>query len=109
MIKPRFLPAAEAELLKEVVYYSKARDGLGVEFEREVEIAVKNAITNPGGGAPSAKGTRSRFVKGFPFSVIYRTSGSELLVVALAHHRREPGYWAHRIGENNIQANLRKS
>jgi hypothetical protein len=30
VIKPRFLPAAEAELLKEVAYYSIVRDGLGI-------------------------------------------------------------------------------
>ncbi len=33
MIKLRFLPAAEAELLKEVDYYSNVRDGLGIKFE----------------------------------------------------------------------------
>ena len=97
MIKPRFLPAAATELLKEVAYYSNVRDGLGIRFEHAVESAVKNAVSNPSGGAPSPKGTRSRLVKGFPFSVVYRASDTEILVVALMHHRREPGYWADRI------------
>ena len=97
MIAPRFLPAAEAELLKEVAYYSSARDGLGVKFEHAVESAVKKAIANPDGGAPSHKGTRSRLVKGFPFSVVYRASKTEILVVAVMHHRKEPGYWTARI------------
>jgi hypothetical protein len=30
VIKARFLPAAEAEFLKEVAYYSIAREGVGV-------------------------------------------------------------------------------
>jgi plasmid stabilization system protein ParE len=97
VIKPRFLPAAESELLKEVAYYSNVRDGLGIKFEDAVESAVKNAVSNPSGGAPSPKGTRSRIVKGFPFSVVFRASDKEILVVALIHHRREPGYWADRI------------
>jgi hypothetical protein len=42
VIKPRFLPAAEAELLKEVAYYSNVRDGLGTKFEDAVESAVLN-------------------------------------------------------------------
>jgi hypothetical protein len=51
------------------------------------------------GGAPSHNGTRSVLVKGFPFSVIYRASEAELLVVAVAPHRRRPGYWLARIGD----------
>ncbi len=97
MIKPRFLPAAEAELLKEVAYYSNVRDGLGIKFEDAVESAVNNAVSNPIGGAPSPKGTRSRHVKGFPFSVVFRVSDTEILIVAVMHHRRKPGYCAVRI------------
>ena len=97
MIKPRFLPAAASELLKEVAYHSKVRDGLGIRFEHAVESAVKNAVSNPSGGAPSPKGTRSRLVKGFPFSVVFRVSDTEILIVAVMHHRRKPGYWADRI------------
>jgi plasmid stabilization system protein ParE len=97
VIKPRFLPAAEAELLKEVAYYSNVSDGLGIKFAHAVESAVKNAVSNPSSGAPSPKGTRNRLVKGFPFSVVYRSNDTEILVVALMHHRREPGYWANRI------------
>lgn len=52
MIKPRFLPAAEFELLKEVSYYSNVLDGLGIKFLQAVESAVKNAVFNPSGGAP---------------------------------------------------------
>ena len=97
MIKPRFLPAAEAELLKEVAYYSNIQDGLGIKFEHAVESAVNNAVSNPLGGAPSPKGTRSRLVKGFPFSIVFRVSDTEILIVAVMHHRRKPSYWADRI------------
>jgi hypothetical protein len=97
VIKPRFLPAAEFELLKEVAVYSNSRDGLGMKFEQAVESAVTNAVSNPIGGAPAPKGTRSRLVKGFPFSVVYRASDTEILIVAVMHHRRKPGYWADRI------------
>jgi toxin ParE1/3/4 len=36
-------------------------------------------------------------VKGFPFSVVYRASDNELLVVAIAPHRKQPYYWTSRI------------
>jgi len=95
--KLRFLPAAELELLKEVAYYSSARDGLGVKFEQAVEVAIQSALEHPEAGAPWPKSTRSRLVKGFPFSVVYRASTTEFLIVAIAHHRRAPGYWVTRI------------
>jgi plasmid stabilization system protein ParE len=95
----RILPAAEAELLHEVEYYSSARAGTGVRFQAAVEAALERACRHPLGGAPSPKGTRSVLVKGFPFSIVYRPSNAELLVVAIAPHRRRPGYWLARIGD----------
>lgn len=97
MIKVRFLPEAELELLKEVTYYSKGGSGTGVRFQVAVEAAALRAAAHPLGGAPSFSETRSMLVKGFPFSVVYRPSNREVLVVAVAPHRRQPGYWASRI------------
>ena len=97
MIKVRFLPAAEIELLKEVAYYSKARTGTGIRFQAAVQAAISRAVAHPLGSAPSFKETRSVLVKGFPFSVVYRPSKEELLVVAIAPHRKRPQYWAARV------------
>lgn len=93
----RFLPQAEVELLHEVEYYSGARSGTGVRFQAAVEASLERASHHPGGGAPSAKGTRSVLVKGFPFSIIYRATDTELLVVAIAPHKRRPEYWLPRV------------
>jgi toxin ParE1/3/4 len=97
VIKVRFLPAAEIEMLKEVTYYSKARKGTGPRFQAAVQAALSRAATHPFGGAPSFKETRSVLVKGFPFSIVYRPSQHELLVVAIAPHRKRPQYWASRV------------
>ena len=97
MIKTRFLPIAELELLKEVAYYSKARVGLGIRFQAEVEATVARVVANPSSGRPTTKGTRSRIVKDFPFDVVYRANNVELLVVAVAPHRKQPEYWSGRI------------
>lgn len=92
----RFLPEAEAELLHEVEYYSAARQGTAIRFQAAVEASLELAVRRPQGGAPSPHGTRSLVVKGFPFSVIYRATTDEVLVVAIAAHRRKPGYWTER-------------
>jgi plasmid stabilization system protein ParE len=98
VIPVQFLPAAEVELLHEIEYYSNARAGTGIRFQAAVEASVERAARHPLGGAPSPKGTRSVLVKGFPFSIVYRVSDVELLVVAVAPHRQRPGYWLPRIG-----------
>jgi plasmid stabilization system protein ParE len=98
VIPVRFLPQAEAELLHEVDYYSNARAGMGVRFQAAVEASLERAARHPLGGAPSPKGTRSVLVKGFPLSLVYRAGDAELLVVAVAPHRRRPDYWLPRIG-----------
>ena len=97
MTAVRFLPAAEIELLREVAYYSKAQSGAGVRFQAAVEAALVRVSHHPLGGAPSFKETRSVLVKGFPFSVVYRASEREVLVVAVAPHRKRPQYWLGRV------------
>lgn len=100
MIAVRFLPAAEEELLREVRYYTtEARAGTGIRFAAAVEQTVFRIAARPLGGAASAKGTRGMLVKGFPFTVIYRASAEQLLVVPISPHRRRPLYWASRVEE----------
>ena len=95
-MKVRFLPAAELEFIKELAYYSKARPGAAERFEAAVEAAAQMALRHPQGGAPSYKETRTFRVKGFPFSLVYRASQHEVLVVAIAPHSKKPNYWAAR-------------
>ena len=96
-MKLRFLPAAELELIKEMTYYLKGRAGSAMKFEASVEAAAQMAIRHPLGGAPSYKETRSFRVKGFPFSLVYRASTEEVVVVAIAPHGKQPQYWADRV------------
>jgi hypothetical protein len=41
---------------------------------------------------------RSRRVAGFPCRLVYLVQPTELVVVALAHGKRLPGYWRERAG-----------
>jgi len=96
-MKVRFLPAAELEFIKELAYYSKARPAAAAKLEASVEAATQMALRHPHGGAPSYKETRAFRVKGFPFSLVYRKSEHEVLVVAIAPHSKKPNYWASRV------------
>lgn len=93
----RFLPPARAELLEGISYYSAIRPALGLRFEQAVSDAVRNAVAHPERGAPRSGNTRRWLVKGFPFGVIYRPNEVEVLVVAVAHQRKQPEYWERRV------------
>jgi len=87
----RFLPEAQAELLHEVSYHSQVRAGSGSAFQAAVEATLRHVLMHPL-GAPASQGqTRRMRISGFPFSVVYRVSDAEILIVAVAHHRRQPG------------------
>jgi plasmid stabilization system protein ParE len=92
-----FHPDADSEFTEELEYYSETRDGVVGRFRESIEQAVARAAANPRGGKPSFGQTRAMRVKGFPFDVIYLESFDELFVVAIAGHRRSPGYWLPRL------------
>jgi toxin ParE1/3/4 len=50
----------------------------------------------PGIGSPYKHRTRRVFPKDFPFSVVYREAGDDLVILAVAAFRKKPGYWRHR-------------
>ena len=96
MRRARFVAQARAELLEQIAYYSEAQPGLGSRFAEAVGTAVARATQFPGAGSRALMNTRRMLVKDFPFSVYYRPDPDEIVVFAIAHHARRPGYWAGR-------------
>ena len=47
--------------------------------------------------AQTSRNTRRWLVQGFPFGVIYQDGAGEILVVAVAHQRKQPAYWERRL------------
>lgn len=97
-MKPvRFLTAAREEFLAQVALYAQESPNLGERFRLEVEHAAALALSFPTAGSTYTYSTRRVFLKKFPFSVVYRDTEEELLVVAVAHFSRLPGYWGTRV------------
>ena len=90
-------PAALAELQDATAFYAlKANVELGLAFVAEFERTANFVLANPLVGAVF-RGTRRRYIlRRFPYSIIYQVTTDELRVIAVAHHRRRPGYWASR-------------
>jgi plasmid stabilization system protein ParE len=87
------LPAARRELDQIAGTYNDEVSGLGGEFLGEVEKSLKILQEHPFSGPEYLAGTRRMRVARFPYAVVYRVNETRLVVVAIAHHRRRPGYW----------------
>ena len=90
-------PPALAELHDAATFYTlKANVDLGLAFVAEFERTANLVLANPLLGAVF-RGTRRRYIlRRFPYSIIYQVTEEELRILAIAHHRRRPGYWAHQ-------------
>ncbi|MFZ2450556.1 MAG: type II toxin-antitoxin system RelE/ParE family toxin [Methylovulum miyakonense] len=98
MRKIEFIPEAREEFLAEVAFYQAKQHGLGGKFSSAVEKAVALVAAFPDVGSPSASGTRRVVIKGFPFWLVYQLAQTDAIVIfAIAHHSRRPGYWLDRL------------
>lgn len=95
---PQFHPLADAELTDAARFYEGAATGLGEDFLAELERLVALACAYPDVGQASAGAIRTLRARRFPYTLIYQVLGERLLILAVAHQRREPRYWAGRLG-----------
>jgi plasmid stabilization system protein ParE len=97
-MKFEFHPEAELELIEAGLYYELEVPGLGARFEAEVRQATALLLEQPELGHSTGNGDlRQLVLYRFPFTIIYAASRESLYVVALAHHKRLPGYWRSRV------------
>ena len=67
-------------------------------FEREVEAALEVIAADPLRYADAEAGCREAILVRYPYSVVCRVEeDGSVLVVAVAHSSREPGYWQGRL------------
>ncbi|MDP3089109.1 MAG: type II toxin-antitoxin system RelE/ParE family toxin [Nitrospira sp.] len=93
-----FHPAALDELERAKAWYDAQRPGLGGSFFYEITAAVSRIRETPNTWPDYKQGTRRFLVHRFPFAVIYSQHAHGLLVVAIMHLKRRPGYWQSRLG-----------
>lgn len=101
-LEVRYHPEALAEFRADVAWYEDRGAGLGERFEASVDEVVDAVLDWPESGAvwpgwDSIPVVRSRRVAGFPYRLVYLVQVTELVVVALAHEKRKPGYWRDRL------------
>ena len=92
----RYHEAAEAELLHEIGYLELRTKGLGRRFLSEIRKAESSIAEFPLSAAEIRPGIRRRVLHKFRYSLIYSEEQEELVILAVAHSSRRPGYWIDR-------------
>jgi plasmid stabilization system protein ParE len=96
-VQVAYHPEAAREVIGESRYYEERVPGLGIAFVDAVDAAMKRIVGNPLRFSPGSQGTRYRKLGRFPQRLVYRVEGETIRVYAIAHPKREPGYWAKRL------------
>lgn len=95
--KVLFHPEATEEYVSSFIWYFEKGRHIAELFERETERAVRLIEEAPQRWPCYLKNYRKFPVRRFPYSVVYVTVGDKIFVLAVAHGRRKPGYWKHRV------------
>ena len=93
----RVLEVARQELDEAVSYYNGQVAGLGDAFLLEAVAAIERIRQFPDAWHPLGENVRRCRLRRFPYGLIYHADETGILLVAMAHTHRRPGYWRDRL------------
>jgi plasmid stabilization system protein ParE len=92
-----FHPEALQEYDEAAHYYAKQKTDLDLRFIRAVETTIEVILDDPSRWRAFHGDVRRCFTRIFPYGILYTIEADYVLIVAVAHFSREPGYWEHRL------------
>ena len=93
MAESWFLPGAEEDYTDALNWYRERSPQAAAGFEAAVEVALERIEKSPESYPLGEKRHRYYNLRHYPYSIIYRILPDKILVAAVAHSSREPGYW----------------
>jgi len=88
---------AEVEARAARRYYARSSAGLAARFLAALDDPVARVESNPALWPPDINGTRACRLRKFPYRLVYIEEVVGVLVLAVVHDRRRPGYWRRRL------------
>lgn len=89
--------AADIEILQAYFWYENQKKGLGEKFKTSLNSKIKFIKKNPTQYSYIYKNLRSSKITKFPFNIIYKVSGTQIQIIAIFHHSRNPRQWKRRV------------
>jgi len=97
-MRVRLHAEARAELREAQRWYYERSPLNAIAFAHAVENAVAGIREAPSGYPLAEHGTRKFVLQQYPFNIFYRADKFEIVIMAVAHQKRRPGYWSNRAG-----------
>ncbi len=97
-MKPlKYHPAARREIKATHAWYVRQSLQAADGFYEELLPVLDSVHRQPRLYPPYLYGAQSAVLDRYPFSVVYRELSREIQIIAVAHAKRRPGYWAKRL------------
>jgi plasmid stabilization system protein ParE len=96
MMPVDYLPGARRDFDESFDWYAERSTVAAERFSSAVDAALNRIAASPQQFALIDRLHRECIVRRFPFRIVYRVESNRILVVAVAHAKRRPGYWTHR-------------
>ena len=90
------LPLAEEDVREAFLWYFERSPLAADAFRSEVFAAIDKLAEDPTMWPADEDGVPYYVLRRFPYTVHYEFDASTVTVLAVAHHRRRPGYWGER-------------
>lgn len=96
-------PEAEKEAEDATTWHGEQDPVVGLEFARTYRAAIDDIAIHPRRYALTEDGPADRECRNviqlgrFPYRIVYAIVEENILVLAVAHHRRKPDYWVRRL------------
>ncbi len=94
----RFHPAAVMDAEEAAAWYAARSNHSSDKFVQEFERLVRQIALSPLRFPALGSGLRKAVFRRFPYGLVFEVETSEILVLAVAHAKRRPGYWRDRRG-----------
>jgi plasmid stabilization system protein ParE len=92
----RLLREAEEELRIAAQFYEEAQPGLGQALVDEVRRVKDFIAAHPLAARIERGEIRVRSIARFPYRIYYRVREDGVVVIAIGHCQRRPGFWGDR-------------
>ena len=88
--------AAESDYTEAISWYAQHSLQAAEGFETEVERALQAIAADPHRYRHCDERHRFYLMRRYPYQIIYRELPDHIAVIAIAHMKRDPSFWAKR-------------
>jgi plasmid stabilization system protein ParE len=92
-----FTSGARADFDESFDWYAERSERAAVGFAEAADDAITKIVENSSRFARTIRGCQDCSLKRYPFRVVFQMTEEPVLIVAIAHAKRRPNYWQHRV------------